>query len=135
MGAITATPLGQLDPRVKAVVSFDNLDRPYRPGELTHAHAPTLFVAVDYDFPNQPQPMLPGRPPAPNRRLGPQQQLVARGVDAMTITPRASSHYEYGYQPFPASFAASRYGERTSFHFALAWFDRYVKASGRRPGG
>lgn len=127
MGAITATPLGQRDRRVDAIVSFDNLDRPYRPGELTDAHAPTLFVAVDYDFPQPPLPIAPRSAPDPSRRLGPQRQLVAKGVDAMTIVPRASSHYEYGYQPFPASFPASRYGERTSFHFALAWFDRYVK--------
>ena len=55
------------------------------------------------------------------------EQLVAAGVDTMSITSRASDHYEWGYQPFPANFPSSRYGERVSLYYSLAWFDRYLK--------
>ncbi len=52
---------------------------------------------------------------------------MGAGIDTMSVTPRASTHYEWGYQPFPASFPASRYGEQTSLHLSVAWFDRYLK--------
>ncbi|MGH9051002.1 MAG: hypothetical protein ACRDY4_14840, partial [Acidimicrobiia bacterium] len=78
-------------------------------------------------FPSVLTPKDPDNPPDPAQHLGAFDQLVAAGVDTMSITPRASTHYEWGYQPFPASFPASRYGERMSFHYTLAWFDRYLK--------
>ena len=52
----------------------------------------------------------------------------------MSITTRASDHYEFGYQPDPANLPASRYGERVAFFYSLAWFDRYLKGDhGQRP--
>ena len=128
LGAIASTPIGQTDPRVKAIVSFDNLDATYAPDVLPTLHAPTLFFSVDYAFPSILTPKDPAKPPDPNQHLNAAYaQLTGAGVDAMEITTRASTHYEFGYQPFPASFQASRYGERIAFHYTLAWFDRYVR--------
>jgi hypothetical protein len=124
---LAVTPIGQADPRVKAVVSYDNLDDTLPPELVPKIHAPTLFFSTDYAFPSVLAPKDPSNPPDPRVHLGAFNQLVGAGVDTMSITPRASTHYEWGYQPFPASFQASRYGERVSSHYTLAWFDRYLK--------
>ncbi len=122
LGAIAVTPIGQQDPRVDAVISFDNLD-----GTLGNVprRTPALFFYTDYAFPATGAP----KSSAPNaqQHFGAYNQLKAAGVDAMSITTRASDHYEWGYQPYPASFPASRYGERVSMYYSLAWFDRYLK--------
>jgi dienelactone hydrolase len=124
-GAIAVTPLGQEDPRVDAIVSYDNLDADLPAS--SPKRTPTLFFATDYAFPATPTPKNAN--PDPDQHLAgtAYAQLVAAGVDAMSVTPRASDHYEWGYQPFPANFPSSRYGERTSLYYTLAWFDRYLK--------
>jgi len=128
LGAIASTPIGQTDPRVKAIVSYDNLDATYDASVLPTLHAPTLFFSVDYAFPSVIAPKLPSSPPDPKQHVkAAYSQLSGAGIDAMQITTRASTHYEFGYQPFPASFQASRYGERVAFYYSLAWFDRYVR--------
>ena len=88
---------------------------------------PTLFFATDYAFPATPTPMTSNPDPDQHVAGTAYEQLVAASVDTMTITPRASDHYEWGYQPFPANFPSSRYGERVSLYYTLAWFDRYLK--------
>jgi hypothetical protein len=91
-------------------------------------HAPTLWFGVDYAFPSILAPKDPSNPPDPDQHLkAAYSQLVAAGVDTMAIDTRASTHYEFGYQPFPASFQASRYGERVASYYTIAWFDRYLK--------
>jgi dienelactone hydrolase len=127
LGAIASVPLGQQDRRVKAIISFDDIDATYAPEVLPSLHAPTLFFSADYAFPQPPLPKNPLTPPDPAQHLGAYQQLAKAGVDTMEITPRASTHYEWSYQPFPASLPASRYGELMSGYYTLAWFDRYLK--------
>ena len=124
-GAIASTPLGQEDERVDAIVSYDNLDADLPAS--SPKRTPTLFFATDYPFPATPFPM--GTNPDPDQHVTgvAYNQLVAAGVDTMSITTRASDHYEWGYQPFPANFPSSRYGERVSLYYSLAWFDRYLK--------
>ena len=123
LGAIAATPIGQEDPRVDAVISYDNLDLTL--GADVPRRTPTLFFATDYEFPATGTPKLSA--PSPTQHFGAFNQLTAAGVDAMTITTRASNHYEWGYQPYPANLPASRYGERIAFYYSLAWLDRYLK--------
>ena len=127
LGAIASVPLGQQDPRVAAIVSYDDLDATYPADVVPSLHAPTLFFSADYAFPQPPLPKSPQSPPDPAQHLGAYQQLVAAGIDSMEITPRASTHYEWSYQPFPASLPASRLGELVSGYYTLAWFDRYLK--------
>jgi predicted dienelactone hydrolase len=123
-GAIASTPLGQQDPRVDAIVSYDNLDADL--GASVPRRTPTLFTATDYPFPATPFPMG-SNPDADQHLATAYEQLIAAGVDTMSITSRASDHYEWGYQPLPANFPSSRYGERVALYFTLAWFDRYLK--------
>jgi len=127
LGAIAVTPIGQEDPRVDAVVAYDNLDLLLDPS--TPRRTPSLFFGTDYDFPATGTPMT--APPPPRRHLGAFDQLAAAGVDVMSVTTRASDHYEFGYQPTPADFPASRDGERVAFSYSLAWFDRYLKGDRR----
>jgi dienelactone hydrolase len=124
-GAIAATPLGQRDARVDAIVSYDNLDADLPAS--SPKRTPTLFFATDYPFPATPVPMNSNPDPDQHVTGVAYNQLVAAGVDTMSITSRASDHYEWGYQPFPANFPSSRYGERVSLYYTLAWFDRYLK--------
>jgi hypothetical protein len=125
-GAIASTPLGQEDARVGAIVSYDNLDASL--GASVPRRTPTLFLAADYPFPTTPTPMSSNPDPDKHVNTAYAQLISATPhVDAMTVTPRASDHYEWGYQPFPANFPSSRYGERTSLYYTLAWFDRYLK--------
>jgi dienelactone hydrolase len=122
LGAIAVTPLGQQDPRVDTVISYDNLD-----GKLgaVPRRTPALFFYTDYAFPATGTPKA--SPPNPQQHFGAFNELKSAGVDVMTITTRASDHYEWGYQPYPTNFPASRYGERVAFYYSLAWFDRYLK--------
>jgi hypothetical protein len=127
LGAIAVTPIGQQDVRVKAVVSYDNLD-----ATLTSdvpRRAPSLYFATDYAFPATGTPKASN--PTPTQHFGAFNQLKAANVDTMSITTRASDHYEFGYQPYPADFPSSRYGERVAFYYSLAWFDRYLKGDSR----
>ncbi len=128
LGAIAVTPIGQQDLRVDAVVSYDNLDGTL--GTSVPRRTPSLFFYTDYAFPATPTPK--SSPPDPEQHFGAFDQLSAAGVDVMSITTRASDHYEWGYQPHPANFPASRWGERIAFYYTLAWFDRYLKDD---PGG
>ena len=125
LGAAAVTSVGQHDTRVGAIVSYDNLDADL--GASEPRRTPTLFFAADYAFPLTPTPMFAN--PDPDRHLTglAYAQLAEAGVDVMSVTPRASDHYEWGFQPFPASFPSSRYGERVSLYYTLAWFDRYLK--------
>ena len=124
-GAIASTPLGQEDERVDVIVSYDNLDADL--AASVPRRIPTLFFATDYAFPATPTPMVANPDPDQHNAGTAYAQLVAAGVDTMSITTRASDHYEWGYQPFPANFPSSRYGERVSLYYTLAWFDRYLK--------
>jgi hypothetical protein len=123
LGAIAVTPIGQQDSRVGAVISYDNLDQTL--GATVPRRAPSLYFSTDYAFPATGAPKTGN--PSPTQHFGAFDQLAAAGVDTMSITTRASDHYEFGYQPYPADFPSSRYGERVAFYYSLAWFDRYLK--------
>ena len=123
LGAIAVTPIGQEDSRVDAIISYDNLDGTL--GASVPRRTPSLFFYTDYAFPATGAPKA--SPPDTRQHMGAFDQLSAAGVDVMSITSRASDHYEWGYQPYPANFPSSRYGERVAFYYSLAWFDRYLK--------
>jgi hypothetical protein len=144
-GAIAITSAGQQDVAgtgdgsgaitypIKAVVSMDNLGEMV--GSGVHIHVPTLYFEVDYAFPSILEPQDPNSPPNPQQYIDDTfSQTVAAGVDSMLIVPRASTHYEFDYEPFPASLQASRYGERVAFYYTLAWFDKYLRNNLVRDG-
>ncbi|MGH7857612.1 MAG: alpha/beta hydrolase [Candidatus Binatia bacterium] len=129
LGASAVSRIGAADPRVKAVVAFDSLSRVS--DELAESiHAPSLSLTGDYPFPlPNGVPASPSNPPNPDARAGAFDQVTGKEVDAMLVSLRSATHYEWSYLPFPSGtvLTASRYGERVSMHYTLAWFDRYLK--------
>ncbi len=118
LGATAVSQVGQEDPRVSAIVAWDNL------AEVpagTPLRTPALGINSEYFF--NPQPMQ--SPPDPHAHDGAFRQLAAAGVDTMQVALRASTHLEYAYVPY--ILPASRLGERVAFYYTLAWFDRYLR--------
>ena len=125
LGASAVSNVGQTDPRVKAIVAFDALRTVEAP-----VHVPALSLAGDYPFPlPNGVPADPESPPDPDSKAAAFDQLRGAGVDVMLVVLRAATHYEWSYLPFLSGQAlvASRYGERVSMHYTLAWFDRHLK--------
>jgi dienelactone hydrolase len=153
-GAEAASWLGQSDPRIKAVVAWDNLCVPTWP-------SPTEMVALAGATQNlQPDGFfgLPtecfGAPAGPAPRLhapalglssdylltpepytitpDPQNKELASldyskaGVDSGEIVIRGGTHYEFGDAPTGAV-PATRRGIDLVTWYTLAWFDRYLK--------
>lgn len=153
-GAEAASWLGQSDPRIKAVVAWDNLCVPVWP-------SPTEVVALAQAQQNL-QPLgffgpptdCFGAPAGPTPRLHvpalgissdylltPEPYTVApdpdlkqlgslaytrAGVDTGEIVIRGGTHYEFGDVPTGA-IPASRRGIDLVTWYTLAWFDRYLR--------
>jgi dienelactone hydrolase len=134
LGASAVSEAGQCDPRVKAIVAWDNLaptsgpcssqipaGRPAgSPVDPTNT-TPALGFNSEYFF--NPEPM--SSPPDPQSKAAAYEQLTHAGTDAMQIGLRSSMHLEYSYVPY--ILPASRVGERVAFYYTLAWFDRYLR--------
>ncbi len=139
LGASAVSQVGQCDPRVKAIVAWDNLAeakgncRDQVPDGLPASTpaAPTLktpALGINSEYFFNPTPM--SAPPDPQSKAAAYKQLTGAGTDAMQIALRSSTHLEYTYVPY--ILPASRLGERAAFHYTLAWFDRYLR--GMRSG-
>ncbi|HWA64750.1 MAG TPA: alpha/beta hydrolase [Mycobacteriales bacterium] len=127
LGASAVTPIGQQDPRVKAVISYDNIDLSLPSWLLPKIHAPALYFGTDYKFPEFATPRLPGAFENPEQHWPAFDQMRKAGVDSMVITPRASTHYEWDQQSSVGALPASRYGQLVSLYYSQAWFDYYLK--------
>jgi dienelactone hydrolase len=134
LGAAAVSTDGQCDPRVKAIVAWDDLatttgtcrqnipsglpgDAPVNPTLKT----PALGFNSEYFL--NPEPM--SAPPDPQSKAAAYLQLAHAGTDAMQIALRSSMHLEYSYVPY--ILPASEYGERVAFYYTLAWFDYYLR--------
>jgi pimeloyl-ACP methyl ester carboxylesterase len=130
-GGQAASVLGQTDPRVSAIVSWDRGTGLPLPQEL---RTPTLFFVADYACQAnpvcQPEPYLePPQGEGPKGRGNEYQTVRAAGVDSMKIVLRATTHLDWT----PSEPSGNRYGEIVSVYYTLAWFDRYLKGA-MRPG-
>ena len=134
LGASAVSEDGQCDPRVKAIVAWDNLattsgpcssqipsglpaNAPADPSNTT----PALGINSEYFF----NPTPAQSPPDAQSRATAYAQLVGAGTDSMQVALRSSMHLEYSYVPY--ILPASHYGERVAFYYTLAWLDRYVR--------
>src|SRR3954468_248708 len=135
-GGFAVSQVGQEDPRVSAIVSWDRAQSsPMRPD--LPLRTPALFFTADYNCQRVPVcvPQPYTSPPGP---LGPGdkdtdfQRLRAAGVDTMTISLRAATHLDF--TQFGIAATGSRYGAAVAEYYTLAWFDRYLRGrvSGRR---
>jgi hypothetical protein len=116
----------QRDGCVAAIVGWDALSAIAEndQGEpVVPLRAPALSLTAEYFF--NPTPANPQDPPDYDGGLAAYEQLKGAGVDAMRVALRSSTHLEWTYVPY--ILPASRYGERMSMHYTLAWMDRYVK--------
>jgi dienelactone hydrolase len=129
-GGVAVSRLGQEDPRVSAVVSWDRAQSGPMPPDL-HLRTPALFLTADFNCQRVPI-CLPERRPSPVDPHGPGnkdedfQRVAGAGVDTMKVSLRAATHLDF--TEFPQA-NGSRYGVVTATYYTLAWFDRYLKGS------
>ena len=142
-GASTASLIGQTDPRIGAIVAWDNLttirsgwvDRiGIDPPAGVRIRTPALGFGADYNFTISPytEPPEParvntqggrGRGAEPHPKDLGFQEVRGAGVDSMLLVLRAATHLDFSLFGGPAS----RYGESAVNYYTLAWFDRYLK--------
>src|SRR4051812_14082968 len=130
-GGVAVSRLGQEDPRVGAIVSWDRAQSGPMPDDL-RLRTPALFLTADFNCQKVPVclPVAYDSPPDP-RGPGDKdtdfQRVSAAGVDSMKVSLRAATHLDFTeFAPTPPS---SRYGAIVGSYYTLAWFDRYLKGS------
>ncbi len=135
-GAAGVSFVGQKDPRVSAIVAWDNLGSPDTTGGLpvkpcpadpeSHSAAPitkpALGMSADYGL--TPQPNTGDPDP-----LAKSQQSLAysqAGVDTGELIIRGGTHYEFSFIPNDAFGGTLRGADEVAW-YTTAWFDKYVK--------
>jgi dienelactone hydrolase len=136
LGAAGVSYIGQEDPRVDAIVGWDNLRSPTGapacPSDPATRVAqeitkPALGMSADYFLVPQPYSSDPD-PQSKNAAFGAYQQA---GVDSMQVNIRGGTHYEFSFLPgtvttYPFGTATLRGMDMVAW-YTIAWFDRYVK--------
>jgi dienelactone hydrolase len=142
-GAAGVSYIAQWDPRVKAVVAWDNLAAP-DPNQKTGASGggpaekpcpstptertvppltkPALGMSADYFLPPTPNTSLPD----PQAKSVESHAYTEAGVDTGQIIIRGGSHLDFSFIPNQA-FGASLRGADEIAWYTSAWFDKYVK--------
>jgi hypothetical protein len=140
-GAAGVSYIGQWDPRVSAVVAWDNLSQPdpgtnsgrFPPGEAAcpadpsartpaKITKPALGISADYFLPPTPNT----GDPDPKAKSTESLEYSKAGVDTGEIIIRGGSHLDFSFIP-NAAFGASLRGADLTAWYTTAWFDRYVK--------
>jgi dienelactone hydrolase len=147
-GAAGVSYIAQWDPRVKAVVAWDNLGGPGPdagsiPGSGSSAGGgigesgcpadpadrkvvpitkPALGISADYGLPPTPNVSLPN----PTAKAAESQVYSKAGVDSGEIVIRGGSHLDFSWIPNQA-FGASLRGPDIIDWYTSAWFDKYLK--------
>ena len=127
-GGVAVSRLGQEDPRVDAIASWDRAQSSALPDDLA-LRTPALFFVADYNCQQVPV-CLPRPYDSPPDPLGPGnkdedfQRLRAARVDTMKVALRAAVHLDFTEWP---ELNGSRYGAITTLYYTRAWFDRYLK--------
>lgn len=132
LGAGAVSYIGQIDPRVKAIVAMDNLSAPSSGPTCTSTPAsrpkdpdltkPALGLTNDYALFETAKQSLPD----PKAKQGGSNRLTALGVDTGSIVVRGGTHFEGAFIPNPA-FGSTLRGNDLYAWYLRAWFDRYVK--------
>jgi dienelactone hydrolase len=139
-GAAGVSYIGQWDPRVDAVVAWDNLSGTdpngqtgtFPPGEqscvdpsqrtVAPMAKPALGMSADYFLPPTPNTSQPD----PESKTAQSVEYSHAGVDSGEIVIRGGSHLDFSWIPNPA-FGASLRGADEIDWYTTAWFDKYVK--------
>ncbi len=136
LGAAAVSYVGQIDPRVDAVVAFDNLGAP-RPGfagdyECASGSAPrpatpplrTPAMGISNDYGLLPTPFL--KEPDRDAKVGASMALSDAHVETMQLVIRGGTHFETSFIPNPA-FGGSLRGYDFAAFYTVAWLDRFLK--------
>ena len=134
-GAAGVSYIGQQDPRVKAIVAWDNLAAPdpssglgergcvdaaaRRPAAITK---PALGLSADYFIPPTPNTSQPDPAAKETESLA----YTKAGVDSGEIVIRGGTHYDFDWIP-NSGFPATLRGADLIDWYTSAWFDKYVK--------
>ena len=140
-GASGVSYIGQWDPRVDAVVAWDNLGGtdpnapsgrnallekpcPADPSQRTPAPItkPALGISADYFLPPTPNTSQPD----PEAKTAQSVKYSDAGVDSGELIIRGGSHLDFSWIPNPG-FGASLRGADMADWYTTAWFDKYVK--------
>jgi dienelactone hydrolase len=140
-GAAGVSYIAQWDPRVDAVVAWDNLSDadpngasgafppgeqpcPADPSQRTVAPLtkPALGMSADYFLPPTPNTSQPDA----EAKAAQSMAYSQAGVDSGEIVIRGGSHLDFSWIPNPA-FGASLRGADEIDWYTRAWFDKYVK--------
>src|SRR3954447_2550493 len=136
-GAAGVSYIGQQDPRVKAIVAWDNLGAP-GPGEGRIGERPcpadpslrvpaaitkpALGMSADYFIPPTPNTSDPD----PLAKSTESRAYSAKGVDTGQIIIHGGTHYDFDWVP-NQGFPATLRGADEIDWYTTAWFDKYVK--------
>ena len=135
-GAAGVSFIGQKDPRVSAIVAWDNLGNPSTSGGLpvsdcpanpsSHTEVPitkpALGMSADYGL----TPSVYTSDPDPLAKSQSSLAYSQAGVDTGEIVIRGGTHYEFSFIPNPA-FGGTLRGIDMVAWYTTAWFDKYVK--------
>ena len=145
-GAAGVSYIAQWDPRVKAVVAWDNLGGPgpnsgavpgssgtrtigeqgcpARPADrkVVPITKPGLGISADYGLPPTPNVTVPD----PGAKSAWSHAYTKAGVDSGEIIIRGGSHLDFSFIPNQA-FGASLRGPDLTAWYTTAWFDKYLR--------
>jgi dienelactone hydrolase len=131
-GASGVSFVGQKDPRVKAIVAWDNLSAPSAgpapcPADpesrtVPPITKPALGMSADYFLTPTPYTSEPD----PQGKSAGANAYTKAGVDTGELIIRGGTHYEFSYIPNQA-FGATLRGMDLVAWYTGAWFDKYVK--------
>ena len=137
-GAAGASYIGQLDPRVDAIVGHDNLRagaENFNPPACPSApetrrtdielRTPALGISNDYGLF---KPQRYEEQPEPDAKSEGSLALSAAGVDTMQVNIRGGTHQECAFVPLRGGQTpATRHGIDLCAWYTAAWMDKYVK--------
>jgi len=136
-GAAGVSYIGQSDPRVKAIVAFDNLSAPVASGGVTGEQPcpanpaarapatirkPALGMSADYFIP----PVPNASDPDPLAKSRESLAYTKAGVDTGELIIRGGTHFDFDWIP-NAGFPATLRGADMIDWYTTAWFDKYLK--------
>lgn len=127
LGAYAVSEVGSRDPRVDAIVAWDNLSPGGGEGyggdtpPIT-PRVPGLGMSADYGLTPTPYTADPN----PEEKNSAFSHWKDAGVDTMQLNIRGGTHYEWSYISHPA-FGATLRGIDMAAWYTTAWFDKYVK--------
>ena len=139
LGASSVSYIGQKDPRIDAIVAWDNLSNTNSKGSCDSAPEsradtaitkPALGISNDYGLTPTPMTADPANPLSKSTAFD---LYKTAGVDSMQVNIRGGTHFESSFIPgqtVPSFGQATLRGYDAVAWYTGAWFDKYVRCQG-----